>query len=200
MNHSDITTILNFHNQVIQEFGMGTIEALGWVSPASQRARFEVLAAQANYSGRSVLDVGCGHGDLRNYLSERYQGIKYTGVEQMPALLTVAIDRYGQLPDTQFLKGDFSEMPLPAADYVIACGALSYQTSDPDYIFQTIKKLFGVARMGFAFNFLTRLLHPDEAIAAYDPVAIKKYCLTLTTNVKCIDGYWENDCTMLLLR
>ena len=77
MNIIDRATILAFHKQRIKDFGSETIHALGWKTAASKTARFDVLAEIADLNDHSVLDVGCGHGDLRANLGARYPRLRY---------------------------------------------------------------------------------------------------------------------------
>ncbi len=198
MNASDIAGISGFHNKLIAAYGTEGIDAVGWLSEASQKARYKVLSDMADFTGKHVLDAGCGHADLLPYLSSLYNNMQYTGIEQMPELLAVAIKRYGHLAGTQFLQADFSESALPIADYVIACGSLSYRTSDNQYIFTVIEKLFAQSRLGCCFNLLSALKYPDPAIVAYNPTEIHAFCKTLTTHARLVDGYWENDFTVMM--
>ncbi|NVL90353.1 MAG: hypothetical protein HWN69_05065, partial [Desulfobacterales bacterium] len=46
-------------------------EMVGWGSEESQKCRFGVLCQLDDLSGKSVLDVGCGLGDLYGYLRNR---------------------------------------------------------------------------------------------------------------------------------
>ena len=56
-------------------FGEGTSGALGWKSDENQNIRFEILSQIGDMSGLSVLDLGCGHGDLCGYLGRKYSDI-----------------------------------------------------------------------------------------------------------------------------
>ena len=198
MNETDRASIENFHNKVIAEFGIGSVDALGWLSNASQQARFKTLSMLGDFTGKSVIDAGCGHADLLPWLSGMYTGIRYFGIEQLQVFLNVATERYGHLPNATFLPGDFSETALPVADYVIACGSLSYHNSDPNYIFKMIEKLFAHCRLGFGFNLLSAIQHPDPAIVFYNPDRIVEFCKTCSDNVLLKDGYWENDFTVFM--
>ena len=198
MNPSDTASILNFHEKAMLEFGIGTVAALGWNSDASQHARFKKLSQLADFTGKSVIDAGCGHADLLPYLLGLYPGIRYTGIEQLPVLLNIAIARYAHWPGVHFVPSDFSEAALPVADYIIACGSLSYFNSDTRYIFKVIEKLFAHCSLGFGFNLLSAIQYPDPAITFYNPEMIHAFCKTLSHTTKLEQGYWENDFTIFM--
>ena len=46
-------------------------DVLDWACAESQQTRFAVLADNVELAGRSLLDIGCGLGDLRTFLDER---------------------------------------------------------------------------------------------------------------------------------
>ena len=65
MNLIERSTIIHYHRWRVQTYGANTAEALGWVGPENQRKRFEVLESLADLNSRTLLDVGCGYGDLK---------------------------------------------------------------------------------------------------------------------------------------
>jgi SAM-dependent methyltransferase len=198
MNLLDTAAIFRFHKEQIKDYGAGTTGALGWTSNEAQLERFAVLATIADLNGQSVLDAGCGHGDLRAYLGERYPNVRYYGVEQIPELLNIAIEKYAQLPETLFFQGDFAASELPATDYTIVCGSLNYRNSDPLFVLRMIEKLFHTCRKGLGFNLLNEVDPPNGLLTAYKPDFILEYCRQLTPNVIFTDGYRPNDFTIFM--
>ncbi len=200
MNLSDKASIFRFHQGMIDEYGADGFAALGWTSREAQQARFQILADIADLNDHTVLDVGCGHGDLRQLLGELYPRVCYRGIEQIPILLEIAIERYGHLPETVFYEGDFSVVELPPADYVLACGSLSYRNSDPRYIFTMIEKLFNTCSKGFAFNLLSRTENDGGIITSYQPDEILDFCNKLSNNIKFMNDYRVDDFTVMMYR
>ena len=90
--------------------GAGTPEALGWRHAGSQRLRFAAIAGAADFNGCSVLDVGCGTGDLKAFPDQRFSALRYLGVDQMPEFIDSARARYAEQSDTPFVLGDFDAL------------------------------------------------------------------------------------------
>lgn len=90
MNLIDRATVIHFHRHRIAEFGADSVRALGWVSEASQTSRFEAIAQAADFNDSSVLDLGCGTGDLKAFLDLRFAGVSYLGIEQVPEFVALA--------------------------------------------------------------------------------------------------------------
>jgi SAM-dependent methyltransferase len=198
MDFVDRTVIYRFHQERIEMFGEGTTSALGWKEESSQSVRFEILAQIGDMNGLSVLDVGCGHGDLRLFLGKKYPDIRYAGIDQMEEFLDVATSRYGSMPDTTFYLGDCWTADLPHMDYVLACGLLAYRNSKPDFIYRMIDKLFATSRLGFGFNLLKSVKDPDGILVNYDPKTILDYCRTITPKVVLREGYASDDFTIFM--
>lgn len=196
----DRSMIYRYHHERMEKFGAGTTRALGWKTEANQQKRFEVLSQIGDMNGLSVLDVGCGHGDLRGFLHQKYPDLRYAGIDQMEEFLDVAIERYGSLPETAFYLGDIWTAELPNMDYVLACGLLSYRNSQTGFIYRMIEKLFSSARLGLGFNLLKKVDHPGGLLVAYDPEKILSFCKDLTPKVALREGYTEDDFTVLMYR
>jgi SAM-dependent methyltransferase len=200
MNFFNRLRIKQYHRWHTAEHGAGTVEALGWRHNEDQLARFAMLALIGDMNGCSVLDAGCGYGDLRGYLGNIYPRVKYTGIDQIGSFLATAIKRNADLPDTKFYKANFCTDNLPPADYVLACGSLNYYSSDRDFIYKTIGKLFGACHIALGFNLLSKIEGPPGILVAYDPDVIVQYCRSLTVSVILRQDYFEGDFTIFMYR
>lgn len=189
--------IFRYHKELIQIHGNDSPVSLGWDNEEGQMARFQVLVRIGDLNGHSVLDVGCGHGDLRPFLGNIYPNLRYYGVDQIPELLDTAEKKYAMLPETVFFQGNFAQADLPATDYILASGSLNYRHHDPLYVLRIIEKLFQNCRIGFGFNLLS-YAEPDRIIVAYKPSFIVEYCRQLTSKVQLIEGYRANDFTIFM--
>jgi SAM-dependent methyltransferase len=188
-------SIFNYHRYMIRVYGSQSSRALGWLDEESQNIRFKALAGLGNMNNHSVLDAGCGYGDFR----EIYPDATYIGIEQIPEMLDEAISRYGHLPQTTFISGNFNTIDLPLTDYVVASGSLNYKNEDHQYIFKAISTLFNSCRLGLGFNLLNKII-PNELIVAYNPVQIMDYCASICREVKMINNYSDEDFTIFMYR
>jgi SAM-dependent methyltransferase len=200
MNSStDAAAIFTYHRTMTGIHGPQSSLALGWRDHESQTVRFEALARMADMSDCSILDAGCGYGDLLPYLSTRYSQLHYKGIEQIPEFLEEANKRYGDVPGVVFILGNFAMMNLPQADYVLASGSLNYRSADPDFIYRIILKLYAACGRGFAFNLLKNIA-PNGLLVTYDCDTIVSFCRTLCDEVKLISNYAEEDYTVYMFR
>lgn len=193
-------TIIHYHRHRIKEFS-GTVKSLGWRAEESQLKRFEVMARLADLNGASIMDVGCGQGDLRNFLDDRISDFTYIGIDQMPEFIIEANRRYGHLPDTRFYQADFSTTDLPRVDYVIASGALGYRCENRAYYKEMIARMYASARRALAFNMLDITVFPDHPLlVGHDVEEIAAFCNALSPRVELIRDYLEDDFTVFMYR
>lgn len=192
---------------VIRHFG-GLLERetepfarVGWGSAESQRRRFEVLAAVAAPLAGTVLDVGCGLGDLYLYLKETGFEGAYHGVDLHPGMVAAARAR---LPEARFEAMDITALsdPLPRYDYVLMSGAANVAHDRyPEALAALIRRMFALAGKGVAFNLLSNradFVEPGEVYA--DPGRILHFCLGLTRRVVLRHDYMPHDFTVYLYR
>jgi len=196
---TDSAAIFTYHRTMTGMHGAQSSLALGWRDKESQTVRFEALAGMADMSSCSILDAGSGYGDLLPYLLSRYSPLNYTGIEQIPEFLEEANKRYGNLQEVVFLLDNFAVMNLPQADYVLASGSLNYRSTDPDFIYRIIAKLYAACLRGFAFNLLKNIA-PNGLLVTYDCEDIMNYCRSLCHEVKLISNYAGEDFTIYMFR
>jgi trans-aconitate methyltransferase len=194
-------TIIHYHRHRIGEFESGTVEALGYRGEDSQLKRFETLAAVADLNGCSVLDIGCGHGDLKGFLDARFHGFDYVGIDQMAEFIAQARSLYGQRPSCYFCVADFTDAELPQADYVFASGVLGYRCEDSGFYFSMIVKMYLAANKALAFNMLdASRFPPHPLLVGHDVEKVVEFCKRLSPNVRLVRGYLEDDFTVLMYK
>ena len=201
MDPIEKATIIRFHRSRIEDFGGGTTGALGLRRPESQTKRFDVLAQVGDFSGRVVLDVGCGYGDLKEYLDQRFSGFLYFGIDQTPEFISEAKERYKNCANTHFFQADFSAVKLPSIDYVLASGALAYRSDDPDFHINIVRKMYDSAASALAFNMLDADRCPEHPLLrGHNLDEIVQRCQELCPNVQVIQGYLDDDFTVFMRR
>lgn len=126
------------------------LRRIGYHDILQQQLYFEILTAIGIPSTASILDVGCGRGDLYAWLHQRgYRG-RYIGVDLTPHLIAQAARRF---PQVEFIAEDVLVADLPACDYALAAGPFDYRTPHSQERWrQIIARMFELARCGIAWN------------------------------------------------
>jgi trans-aconitate methyltransferase len=157
-----------------------------------QQLRFRVLCDVADLRGASICDVGCGLGDLVDYLQARFGEVSYTGIDISPSLVRKAAELH---PDREFVCMNMAEAPLPTADYFLLSGALNFRVHDNEALTQAmLRKMFAAARRGVAANFLSTYVNFQRPHNYHhSPEAVFSFARTLTRWVTLRHDYplWE---------
>lgn len=192
--------IIDRHRDALQRFGYSP-NALYWSNREIQELRFQILLEIGIPSGSSVLDVGCGFGDLYGFMQR--QGIEsdYTGIDLSTELIEKGRELY---PDASFFSGDLFDLnPAPQSfDYILLSGALNEPMNDAgEYAKRVIETMYQTCRKGLAFNLLNA---DDEQIArcwdlqSFKPEEMLGFCQQLSSDCQLRDDYLNNDFTMLI--
>lgn len=197
MNPDDTKRILNFYNDSFAKYGNDP-RSVHWSGEISQNVRFEVLTNIAALAGRSVLDVGCGLGDLYKFFVTKEISVDYAGIDIVPGFIERAQERF---PEAQFILGDVSTID-GEYDYIFASGVLNLTVENgKEYYFRMIEKMFFHAKYGLAFNMLNEDAHPtNETYIAYNVDEVRNYCETLSDKVEVISGYLPQDFTVYMYK
>jgi SAM-dependent methyltransferase len=193
-------------------------KALDWNSPESQRLRFKIFKELFVYGKKaaniSVLDVGCGFGDLYGFfkadgLLNRLR-INYTGYDISQKLLEVARKKY---PDAKFeLKDVLEDRYVPKFDYVFCSGVLNIRTSERDehldFVKEMLFRMYDLAGCGVGVNFLGEGGLPlasegDLSSGRYfffKPEEIVNFCRFVCGKFILRHDYHAGDFTVYLLR
>jgi len=179
-----------------------TPQALDWSGAESQHARFAALAQVGELDGASLLDVGCGLGDLRGWLGERGLAVDYLGLDLTPGLADEARRRHpgADIRQGSLLGSDFLE--ARGFDYVVASGVFYLQKSAPyDFMAAMLEKMFGLCRRAVAFNSLSAWSGAgDDGEFRADPGRVLGLCRSLTRRVVLRHDYHPGDFTVYLYR
>lgn len=174
-------------------------EVLDWASAASQRRRFEVLADNVDLRGLSILDVGCGLGDLLAFLQERGIEVEFTGVDILRQMVDHCRDRF----DTgRFCQADiFSNDAFAPGEFdlVFVSGAFNLDLGNNlEFLPTAIARLMELSRRYVAFNLLhARWPDREPGYFFYDPDFVLKQLAGHDVEVKLIDDYLPNDFTVI---
>lgn len=176
-----------------------SVQALLWASRQSQERRFAALARAYDFTGKRLLDAGCGCGDLLGYLQARgVRPSRYIGLEAVGELAEAARVRCGQ--HAQIVQCDFVREPLrlfAGADVVVFCGSLN-TLCEADFA-ACIRHAHDAAGEAVVFNFLASpALAGAEYLTWHAPADVVEFARTFAADVKLLDGYIEGDATVLL--
>jgi len=190
------------HRISLNQYGYSP-DALFWSSRGIQKIRFRALADIGIGVGDSLLDVGCGFGDLNSWLSGAGLPVDYTGIDLSPDILAKGAEMN---PGLKLLTGDLFDFDWSeqSFDWVVLSGTLNWNLNDDgEYARRVIQRMFELCRCGVAFNMLD--LHSNDVkgmsdLIAYDVQEMLSFCLEIVPDCSCRSDYLANDFTIYMRR
>jgi 2-polyprenyl-3-methyl-5-hydroxy-6-metoxy-1,4-benzoquinol methylase len=116
----------------------------------------EDVFARLRLEGRSVLDLGCGSGQVS--LLAAAMGARVHGIDIAPGMLALAreaAERSGLSDRARFEPGDVSRDPLPEADVVLLIGVIEYYRDFGDLV----RRAGSAARQALVIAHANRVLY-----------------------------------------
>ena len=134
-------------------------------SPASlgcpkgrQHLRFKALTK--NVTNGSLLDFGCGFGDLSSYLEQSKIDVEYHGCDVMQEFLSIAKKNR---PNNNFYLTQIGESLKDNYDFIVASGTFNFLYSKDkkehiSFVYKTIESLFNCCNHSLSVDFLSSIV------------------------------------------
>lgn len=180
-------------------------KSLQWHDYRAAAIRYRELVADIDITGRSILDAGCGMGDLVPFLFARSLEFDYAGMDITPEFIATARKRYDGLT---FKVGDPFEASFTNTFDVIFCSGV-LNAKHKDWFkerTQMIKKLFDQANEVLAFNMAgyakadTASSEAAKRVFYADSEQIISFCYSLTPKLVVRSQYHPKDFTVILYK
>lgn len=157
------------------------VSRVGWLDALQQGVQFEILLDLTISPTASILDVGCGTGDLlATLINNGFEGA-YTGIDLHPPFIAEAQNRFAERPQTCFIAGDSTALDLAPHDFIFSSGLFDYATPDSLKRWQRIiQQLWPLANLALAWNGYYQQPANRRDMWAADLAAITDACQTLS--------------------
>ena len=186
MPHPPDNTLIAHYQVLLDHYGPG-YRAVQWSSIDAQIRRFAVLSEVVEPSA-SVMDVGCGLGDLLSYLRDerRFVG-RYLGLDFVPEFIEHASRQHAGDEQASFRVFDARYEGFPRGyDLILISGTFNNLITDPEshleWMQTTLERAFSAAEIALAFNGLSTMVERDERELFYsDPGDMFSWCAARLT-------------------
>lgn len=201
MHEADRTEYRERYVRRLREYGHDE-RALGW-SSGKQLQRFGALTGFVPLEAvSSVLDVGCGFGDLYPYLRSRGYAGTYRGIDFIPELIETGRRAY---PEADLEVGDLTDLRgSESFDLVLASGLFNARLSHSDNwenLTSTLRLMHRCSRVAAAADFLTS--HVDftrDDLAYTSPEDVFTFAKSVTRRVALAHHYLPFEFAICLYR
>ena len=186
--------------------GLPEYGILGWESEEAQRLRFDVLLNSVDLEGRSILDVGCGTGNLFEYIRSKGINVDYTGVDILEKMIDIAKSKR---LDADFYHADIFKNNIfegRTFDVIYASGIFNLNMdNNREFLIKALNLFLQLSTYAVVFNLLHVAspgreeqyfyFHPGEVVDIINklPAAGQK-----VQKVEVIEAYLKNDFTVVM--
>ena len=134
-------------------------ELVGYINEISHEQFFNFAFNGIDLTTSSILDMGCGRGDLYRYLNDRFTNVIYTGIDVNQILIEVGKRKY---PGINLINTDWMNFTTDSKfDWVVNIfgNAMIYTNSFPEdkwqYLIGSIEKALSLCNQGLIFIILS---------------------------------------------
>ena len=192
------TAVVDYYNDCALSI-KDDAKAMGWSSQFNQQLRFDVFNYLVDFTGVSVLDVGCGDGAFFHYLNDQTIDCQYYGIDISDEMIKRAQHRHPGVSVRQSNLFDYHTRH----DVVVSSGAISIhsQTNAMTFLSSVIDHFLELANQHVLFNLLS--IHSPKKNSLfnyYDPAEVFTMCLQKSPFAIIHHGYLPNDFTVHLVK
>lgn len=196
---TDERRIASYYDDLVNRYGHDP-RAVDASSEASLLLRYQALADVGDMTGRSVLEVGCGLGGLGHYLTQRFDDVRYLGIDISPRMVEEGRKAHPglDLQQRNLLQIDDGDR----WDFVLAQGIFYLLGDEAEPQSQRLMaKMFSVAEVAVAFTAISSWSPSHEEAEFYmDPAWTLSYCRTLTARLVLRHDYHPGDMAVYLYK
>ena len=190
--------IIKHYNKLYKKYGYSE-KSIGW-GKNRKNLRYHILCSNFNLNYKSILDFGCGFGNLISYLNCYYKNFEYTGLDINEKFLEKARKHY---PKNKFKKVNaFSSNIEKKYDFIVSSGVHNTKIEDNYYFIKdTMKKFNAASNYGFAMNFLsTNVDYKEKNLFYSNPSKILKIGLLYSNNILLRHDYMPFEFTLIVFK
>jgi SAM-dependent methyltransferase len=185
----------DFYSGLLEKYDIHSQSAVAWFD-GGQEARFRELVRiiPDRTVSCSLLDVGCGMGDMRDYLIKNgYPCVDYTGIDALGEMVESGKRKYPgiRLTEMEFMADSYKR----GFDILVSSGAMNLrmfrtEKKQEKYVTDFIGKLYGLSGTGCAFNLLStgesRHFSNDRNIFYADRIRTYALCKEICGDVELV--------------
>ena len=204
MDENEKKALTELYENRLNKYGRD-VKTVGWRSRPQQIARFEALVKIADLHNKTLLDIGCGFGELYDFLISKEVKLKYyKGFDLSAKLVEKAIQIHSKVNNVEFEVLDIlKENNLDEKyDFVIASGIFSFPIKDNQvHLYEMLKKMYEICKLGVAVNMPTSYVDfKEKNLYYFVPETVFGFCKNITKRVSLIHDYMPYEFTIYLYK
>ena len=207
MDEKEKKALIHLYEKRLDKYGKD-VKTVGWRSIPQQLVRFEILSRIADLTNKTLLDVGCGFGDLYNFFRSKNIRLKeYKGIDLSQKMIEEAKRIHFNFKKAKFevfnlFDGKIDETLKEEYDYVVASGIFSFPIKDNvGYLHEMLRKMYKISCFGVAVNMpISYVDYKDKNLFYFVPEEVFSFCKSITKRVSLLHDYMPYEFTVYLYK
>lgn len=172
-------------------------KTLGW-GKARHRLRYRILLNYWKLAGHTVLDYGCGFGDMFGYCQSQHLDVNYSGIDINPTLIREGKRQYPAADLS--VRDPMTENFERTFDITLASGLFNTELIDNTAFIHKCFALFSrISKYGFAANFLSSNVdYKVDGLYYSDPKDILELAYSHSRKVALVNNYMPFEFTIFV--
>lgn len=150
-----------------------TLKGVAWTESKKSRNRYKtllkILEFNDNKKSFSLLDVGCGYGELTKYLPKN-NNFKYTGIDVVEEMISYSKKTYKN-KNLQFNLTDILKISKKY-DFIVCNGTFTLRNNlnndqMKEFVIKCINIFYKFSKIGFCFNVMSDMVDYKSKILFY---------------------------------
>lgn len=189
-----------YYQKTLQKHGESP-KSLQWASYRAAAIRYRILVENLSPDNKSILDAGCGMGDLLPYLYTKTVNFEYLGVDVTDSFIEIAKKRYAG--HNFEVLNPFEDVFNKKFDIVISSGVMNSNSAQWLEERQAmITKLYSLTKEVLVFNMAGSAspVMKEKNVVYANSEDILHFCLSLSKKVVLYNHYHPKDFTIAIYR
>lgn len=167
-----MNNLKNYYKDKFRIYGP-TLKGVGWTEKKKSKNRYKVLLKLLKFKNDdkifSLLDVGCGYGELVNYIPKNLK-YKYTGIDVVKEMVSYAKNNNKNQNCKFYVKNILNISKK--YDFIICNGVFTLknkfsQKEMKQFVVKCIKIFHKFSKIGFSFNLMSEVVDYKSKILFY---------------------------------
>lgn len=205
----DNSPLKEYYSKRFYKYGANKL-ALGW-DKGKQSERFHQLTSDFDLNNKKILDIGCGFGDLVEYLdANSVDGYSYIGIDLVKEFIDIAQEREakrlkGNKRKVDFICGDFLNFnEKNISDFVFASGIFNIKNNEIDMydnLYMILQKMCDCANVAISVDMLSDRVDWTYAHNNnYNPTKVLEIAYSLSRRIILKNNYFPFEFSITIYR
>ena len=204
MKSKHIKEISKLYSKRFNDITLSKINKIGWGSTKSQKLRFKLLTENFDFKNKTVLDIGCGFGDLYSFIENQYsiKLKKYVGIDVCDDFIVNNKKKFIKNKNTVFINCEINDLKYNNFDYCFISGTLNLKMyNNYNELKKMLNYMYDHSRIACGINLLsTNVDYQNTKDFHYNPSKVIDIAQKISTKFKFRHDYPLYEFTLHLIR